>query len=404
MHGQTDPSCGSLIFYSKNIVMDKMARMLTKIGGCCAVLAATVWLSGCTGMYLGLAPNDDAKAPETSEADARARADIYAITPETLHVLASQQRADTDIARARRDADAIPSPQAKGYTYKVAARDVLHVTVWNHPELNNPAGQLSSDLAGRVVNDDGYFFYPYVGRVKAADRTVSDIRAELARRLTAYLTEPQVDVSVLQYRGRKAFVVGQVEKPGPVPITDEPLFVTTLLTQVEGLKSNADMSRAVLNRKGVISNLDLYALYYKGDISQNVLLQDGDILNIPERNQDKVFVLGEVRSPQARLLPWGRYSLSDALGDAGGLDQVTARASQVYVLRAADSGRPEIWHLNASSPQALVLADNFELRARDVVFVDASAVTRWSRVINQLLPSAGTLLQGASVANDVRND
>lgn len=371
------------------------------IGARLVLATAAVWLSGCTGMYLGLGANDERREPEMSEADARARADIYVITPETLHLQARQQQASDDISRARRDATQL-QPSNVSYTYKVAPRDVLMVTVWNHPELNNPAGQLSSDLAGRTVNDNGDFFYPYVGTIKAAGRTVSDIRAELARKLNSVLTEPQVDVSVLQYRGRKAFVVGKVEKPGPIPITDEPLFVTTLLTQAGGLKADADLSRAVLNRKGVITNLDLYALYYKGDLSQNVLLQEGDILNVPERNQDKVFVLGEVLQPQSKLLPWGRYTLSDALGDAGGLNQVTARASQVYVLRAADSGRPEIWHLNASSPQALVLADNFELRARDVVFVDAAAVTRWSRVINQILPSASTLIQGVNVADDVR--
>lgn len=372
------------------------------IGARLVLATAAVWLSGCTGMYLGLGASDERREPEMSEADARARADIYVITPETLHLQASQRQASDDISRARRDATQL-QPANVSYTYKVAPRDVLMVTVWNHPELNNPAGQLSSDLAGRTVNDNGDFFYPYVGTIKAAGRTVSDIRAELARKLNSVLTEPQVDVSVLQYRGRKAFVVGKVEKPGPIPITDEPLFVTTLLTQAGGLKADADLSRAVLNRKGVITNLDLYALYYKGDLSQNVLLQEGDILNVPERNQDKVFVLGEVLQPQSKLLPWGRYTLSDALGDSGGLNQVTARASQVYVLRAADSGRPEIWHLNASSPQALVLADNFELRARDVVFVDAAAVTRWSRVINQILPSATTLIQGANVANDIRN-
>lgn len=376
-------------------------KMWKTIGARVALAAAAAWLSGCTGMYLGVGAADDRREPEVSEADARARADIYAITPETLHVQARQQQASDDIARARRDAAQL-QPTNVSYTYRIAARDVLMVTVWNHPELNNPAGQLTNDLAGRTVNDDGHFFYPYVGKIKAADRTVSDIRAELARKLSAYLTEPQVDVSVLRYRGRKAFVVGKVDKPGPIALTDEPLFVTTLLTEAGGLKEDADLSRAILNRKGVITNLDLYALYYKGDLSQNVLLQDGDIVNVPERNQDKVFVLGEVLRPHSALLPWGRYTLSDALGDAGGLNQITARASQVYVLRAADSGRPEIWHLNASSPDALVLADSFELRARDVVFVDAAAVTRWSRVINQLLPTAGTLIQGANVADDIR--
>lgn len=376
-----------------------MAHILnTNFGRFALVAAAGLMLSGCTGMYLGATSDNDVRQPEMSEADVRARADIHTITPETVHRLLSEQRAEADIALARRDAAEL-RPKSAAYNYKIAPNDVLMVTVWNHPELNNPAGQLSSDLAGLTVKSDGYFFYPYAGRVRAAGRTTSDIRRELTNRLTDYLTEPQVDVSVLQYRSQKAFVVGQVDKPGPVPLTDEPLYVTTLLTQVGGLTENADLSSVVLNRDGVVRNLDLYALYYKGDLSQNVLLQDGDILNIPERNQGKIFVLGEVMKPEARMLPWGRYTLADALGDSGGLNPITSRASQVYVMRAVDSGRPEIWHLNASSPAALMLADSFVLQARDVVFVDPAAVTRWSRVINQILPTASSLFQGVNATN-----
>lgn len=379
-----------------------MVANLYIIIGRLTLLFAAIAITGCTGMYLGPVMDESQNRPALSEADIKARADIHTITPETVHHLLTEQMAAENINRAKREAT-VAAADPTSYEYKVGPRDVLLVTVWNHPELNNPSGQLSSDLVGRTVTSDGYFFYPYVGRVKAAGRTTTDIRTELAARLSVYLTEPQVDVSVLQYRGHQAFVVGKVERPGPVPITDEPLYITTLLTNVGGLTADADLSGAVLNRKGVLRNVDLYALYYQGDFSQNVLLEDGDILNIPERSQDKVFVLGEVTRPQSRLLPWGRYSLADALGDAGGLNQVTAKASQVYVLRALDVGRPQIWHLNASSPEALVLADNFLLQARDVVFVDAAGVTRWSRVINQILPTATSLLQGASVGNDWRN-
>src|SRR5690625_3798001 len=129
-------------------------------------------------------------------------------------------------------------------------------------------------------------------------------------------------------------------------------------------------------------------------MGQNLLLQDGDIINLPERTQDKIFVLREVMDPHAKTLPCDASSLADALGDARGLDTVTSRASQVYVIRAVDEDRPQIWHLDASSPTALVLADSFPLQARDVVYVDAAGVTRWSRVINQILPTATSLMTG----------
>ncbi|MBV6272968.1 polysaccharide biosynthesis/export family protein [Alcaligenaceae bacterium CGII-47] len=349
------------------------------------LLAPALLLAGCTGMYLG-AQGERPTSSGALDEDITARADIYTITPEAVYRLRTERQAATELGQARREARVAPAPEAN-YQYLVAPQDILNITVWNHPELNNPAGQLSSDLAGRTVGADGYFFYPYAGRVQAAGRTVGAIRQELAGRLTQYLTEPQVDVSVLQYRGRKAFAVGEFQKPGPQPISDVPLRITDLVTRAGGLTERADQREVVLTREGLTRRIDLYALYHGGDLSQDVLLQDGDILNVPEQRYNKVFVLGEVDKPQSILLPYGDYSLAEALTDAGGLNPVTANGGQVYVMRAADSGRPQIWHLNANSPDALVLADGFGLQARDVVFVDAASVTRWSRVLNQLLPS-----------------
>ena len=359
------------------------------------VLASAALLAGCTGMHLGLEAEDE-KIPELTPEQIHAKVEIHRISPQTLQRLRTQAQSQASIDQARLDVMS-SSAKTEAYTYLVAPSDVLQVTVWNHPELNNPGGQITNETAGRTVGADGFFYYPYIGMVKAAGRTVDAIRSEMASRLAAYLTDPQVDVSVLKYRGRKAYVVGQVEKPGPVPITDEPLFVTSLITQAGGLQNEADLAGVLLNRNGVLHSLNLYALYYKGDMSQNLLLQEGDIVNVPERTQDKVFVLGEVVKPHSAILPWEGYSLADALGDAGGLNPVTSKASQVYVIRAADEDRPQIWHLDASSPTALVLADNFALQPRDVVYVDAAGVTRWSRVISQILPTATGLVTGKNL-------
>ncbi|HUH40552.1 MAG TPA: polysaccharide biosynthesis/export family protein, partial [Castellaniella sp.] len=187
-------------------------------------------LGGCTGMYMGV----EGPRPTSSGAldeDVTARVDIHTITPQAVYELRAEADAAQALRTARREADRAQNPQAADYQYLVAPQDVLNITVWNHPELNNPAGQLSSDLAGRLVKNDGYFYYPYAGRVRAAGRTVDAIRVELASRLTQYLTEPQVDVSVLQYRGRKAFAVGEFDKPGPQAISDVPLRITDLVTK-----------------------------------------------------------------------------------------------------------------------------------------------------------------------------
>lgn len=275
------------------------------------------------------------------------------------------------------------------YDYYVGVQDVLLVTVWNHPEINNPGGSVNAAVSGRVINEDGTFFFPYAGKVNAEGKTVQQIRDELTKRLSRVLVEPQVDVSVLQYRSKRAFILGQVEKPGIIPLTGIPLTVADLITSAGGLKTDADLRRVSLVRPGsAAQTLDLYALYYEGDLSQNMLLRPGDVVTVPENRYNKIFVLGEVGRPQSFALPGGRFSLADAIADAGGFNPLSSNAGQLYVIRNGKSNRPQIWHLDAASPDALVLADGFELEPRDIVYVDPAGVARFSRVLNNILPTA----------------
>lgn len=350
-------------------------------------------LAGCSlvpGQYLGVTPKiDETDQPyvydTTGTESVEDRADIFSITPAVIaKQIQDRERAEAKLAGMRVAATAESSAP---YAYTVAPQDVLRITVWNHPELNNPSGVLN-DLQGRVVNNDGYFFYPYAGQVRAAGRTVREIRDELTKKLSTVLVEPQVDVSVLTYRGKRAFVMGQVDKPGIVPITDVPLTVTDLITQAGGLKPEADLRGATLMRDGKSTAVDLYALYYQGDISQNFRLQPGDILTIPENRYNKVFVLGEVTKPQSLVMPRGRLSLAEAVSDSGGFNPFSANAGQLYVIRSGANGRPQIWHLNAAAPDALVLADRFDLQSRDIVYVDPAGVARFGRVVNNIIPTA----------------
>jgi polysaccharide biosynthesis/export protein len=104
-----------------------------------------------------------------------------------------------------------------------------------------------------------------------------------------------------------------------------------------------------------------------------------------------VFVIGEVVKPTTLTLHNGRLSLNEALGEAGGVNPQTADARQVYVIRNAADEHPLIYHLDAQSPVMLALAEGFELKAKDVVYVDATSMVRYNRVISLILPTAQTI-------------
>jgi polysaccharide export outer membrane protein len=343
-------------------------------------------LSGCMGMTLResgvMSRGEEAKQPEPG---------VIAVTPRVLATLVDEYRRTVPAAR--------PDPlagEAAVYEYRIAPFDILGVTVWDHPELTIPAGEFRTpESTGNPVRADGTMFYPHAGVMKVAGKTVSDVRELLSERLTRVIQKPQLDVRVVQFRGKKVQVTGEVLSPSTLPITDVPMRIQDALAQSKGIGPEADLSRVTLTRAGKVYELDLQALYERGDASQNWLLTDGDVVNVPDRNRNKVFVLGEVKRPSSRLMVKGRMTLAEAIGDTEGLDPAAA-SGVVYVIRG-DYEKPRVYRLDASSADALLLAVQFPLRPADVVFVSTSELTRWNRVMSQVLPTVQGLWQSGDL-------
>jgi len=360
----------------------------------------------------------DVVAPGEAQAPVADRADIFAITPNLIAQLADFRKVAYESRRAER---ALLSTRPKDYIYRIGPRDILRIIVWDHPELNLSSGsslpqtqsqtgsaqssgatEPVAEPVGREVESDGTIFFPYVGTVKVAGKTTQELRAFLSGALTKTIRSPQVDVSIEVYRSSKIYMSGEVKVPGIVPISDGPLTLLDAISIAGGPTDNADLSNATLRRGDRSYDVDLYSLFYNGRDSENFVLQSGDVLHVPEKRANKVFILGEVGvgpGPALSLpVPRGTYSLAEALSDAGGINQITANAAHVYVIRGTVESRPQIFHLNAQSPDALILADGFKLEPRDVVYVDASSVTRFNRVLSQILPTASLLQTGASIS------
>jgi polysaccharide export outer membrane protein len=309
---------------------------------------------------------------------------VHQVTPELLTRLAMQT---------------VPPPkavdplaaEALSYEYRIAPFDVLMVTVWDHPELTTPTGQFRSpEENGNRVNADGTMYYPYVGVVQVGGRTVGEVRKMLIERLARVITNPQLDVRVAAFRGNRAHITGEVAQPTAVPLTDVPLRVQDLVSAGGGFTPDADWSNVTLSREGRVYRLNLQALYEHGDLTQNWLVKSGDVVNVGDRLGNKVFVLGEVRQPQSRLMNKGRLTLAEVLNETGGLEPSVANPSQIFVIRG-EYEAPSVYRLDASSPDALLLAAQFQLRPRDVVFISTYKLAQWNRVISQILPSVNAL-------------
>ncbi len=279
-------------------------------------------------------------------------------------------------------------PEKKSYRqYHVGPRDILKIVVWDHPEITTPASQFIE--SGTIVGEDGTFFFPYVGVVHAAGRTVEAIREELTQKLSKYIERVQLDVRMGSYRSQRAYIVGEVKSPGIQLVKDIPLTVLEAINGSGGVTTEADQRNISLTREGKIYSINLLALYEGGDMSQNVLLKHGDVLNIPDREFNKIFVLGDAGgSGKPIYMNKGRMTLTEAISEAGGPNQETSDPARIFVFRGG-LGKPEIFHLDAKSPDALILADRFPLQPRDVVYLDRAEGIRWNQIIGQVQPTIG---------------
>ena len=275
--------------------------------------------------------------------------------------------------------------------YKLGPGDIISIIVWDHPELTIPAGSFrTAEQAGTVVAEDGTIYFPYAGVVKVQGMTTSEVRKLLSAKLAKYIEQVQLDVRMVAFRSQQVYVVGEVAKPGIQQVTDIPMTVLEAVNRAGGFTPEADYSRVLLTRRGTTYLVDIQAMYDYGNTTQNALLEDGDIVNVADRSFNKIFVLGEVVRPGSQVMNKKRSTLAEALGDAGYVSQTTSDPRWIYVMRG-NTETPELFHLDASLPDAMLLADRFPLRPRDVIYVDTAAVVRWQRVISNILPTATML-------------
>jgi len=311
--------------------------------------------------------------------------------------------------RANEDLDRLLVPNPPPYA--IGGGDVLTIVVWDHPELTGglvtsayadpavaaaAAANANAAPQGFVVDHQGRIQFPLVGLVTVEGLTEEQARAQLTTRLAKYLAHPNVTLRVQAYRSKRVYVDGEVKSPGLLAINDIPMTLVEAINRAGGLLPTADQSRIELERGKTHYAINLRDLVQKNINPGLVMLAPGDVVRVHSRDESKVFVSGEVVTPKALTMHDGRLTLNEALGESGGISPLSGDARQIYVVRRTPD-RTRVFQLDARVAGSLAMAEAFELRPKDIVYVAATPLANWNRNLSLLFP--GALTSAVSATN-----
>lgn len=260
--------------------------------------------------------------------------------------------------------------------YKIGPEDLLEITVFEEEKLNKTVR----------VSSQGNISLPLLGILRVKGLTANEMEKEIRDLLAEkYLQDPHVSVFIKEYRNQRISAIGAVEKPGVYEVTGQKTILD-ILALAGGLKEDAGRllflirpprpeDEALRERRDSDARvqktfmIDLEELLVKGDSTLNLLLDHGDMVNVPVSG--KIFVGGEVRSPGGFPLKGTKLTVSQAIALAGGL-KGEANGSETKIFRYSEKGTgKEILSVNVYAIQKGQEEDLY-LKENDILIVPKS--------------------------------
>ncbi len=247
----------------------------------------------------------------------------------------------------KRASSFIPLLESRKKDYVIGPQDVLEITVWDHEDLNRTV----------TVSESGDFSYPLIGKVHADGLTVSELEKEIERRLSGkYIINPQVNITVKEYRSKRVFVLGEVggsgsnKGPGAYPLIGKTTLME-ILALAGGPTKDAGSEVIIIRPKRKVSNptplekasedeiirVNLRRLL-EGDMTQNIVLQPNDTIYVPKA--EYFYVFGEVKKPGKYILEKG-ITVLKAITIAGGTTEKAA-INKTKIIREKNGVKIEI--------------------------------------------------------------
>ena len=342
------------------------------VAGCTALPGDGPWMGGAQGTSTEALPFD-----------------VIDLTPTTI--AAYQQPASID-------RPSITSSLSAGGQVAVAPGDALKVRIFEpyegsiFPTIQKPG----ADFGVQRVLDDGTINIPFVGTVQVAGLNLLQIERRIAKQLEGKAQDPQVIVEFVADRTHTVMISGDIKNPGRVSILEGVRSVVDAINRAGGPAGGGGggaggggggptQVEVVVRRKGqVILTSQFSELLAGGDIA----VQKGD--EIVLRPNSRVFtVLGAVVKSGNVEMTKHNLSLIEALGQVGGLNDMRANKTGVYVFRMGDlrnnpAARARVFRLDLMQPVSMFVGQQFGLQPRDVVYVTNAPLYEYDKILTSI--------------------
>ncbi len=219
--------------------------------------------------------------------------------------------------------------------YKIGAKDLLEISVFGVNELNTTVR----------VSEDGKITLPLLGEVSVDGLTKSELEKKLATLLEEkYVQNPQVTIFIKEYQSKRVSVMGAVGKPGDYELLGRQTLLQ-ILSQAGGLTRDAAKEIIVMRQlqdgSSVSHHILIDELILRGDPKFNILIEPGDIVNVPVDRTVPVYIFGQVKNPGAlQVKKSSMPTLLQAIAQAGGFTDRAAKGS--VLIKRKDAAGKEI--------------------------------------------------------------
>jgi polysaccharide export outer membrane protein len=264
------------------------------------------------------------------------------------------------------------------YSYVLGSSDVISINLTDTDDIDG----------AYTIDPNGDIDLPFIGKIKIEGMDINKAQNNLISILGKYYKNPELQIEIDEYNSSKIYILGAVRNQLTINLDQKPIRLIDAAVQADFSPNSQDKllgSKGLLRRDNQVYKINLNKVFQSVNPKENFYLKKDDVLFM-DRNSDSIQVFGEISKPGI-YFPNDDFSLTELLS-VSGLNKLTANAKKIYVIREDYSQflKINVFELDVTNPVNLILGKRFKLQSKDIVFIPATRLVKWNRVISLLTP------------------